>query len=393
MRLPKGAGSALIKGSRMFVCKLLATDEFVGFCRRINLPVDRKRLFAFERSGLFEPVFRVRRSEPDSPPFQIPIKHLETWEETPQVFDTTVVPHEHAVPELEDRDVEGYYSIFQSLHLKRVHSLTTLHLDLVSLIEKPMSTDSSSQVDHLFDRTRQTAPNIVDALKQHTNFRAIALLCQHMSDRYYPETQGDRRSFFVNPHFYTDAFIEVSDMEWSWNREVEKWDPHEVEELYGLSPEILKIAHRDVSLFQSHIDPLENWYELTQFVSAKWRSKLRGDALAAKTFREGAEMLGLLHRDLYGEDLKHPNEVSRTVLVPLPEPDVRTDPRRHLEFVANRFGINPQPKLSLFVEGESECVAADEIFTRYFNTHPGIFGIEIIDLTGVDQATGGKKEK
>ena len=350
-------------------------------------------LLSFERSELFEPVFRVRRTEPDSPPFQIPMEQPEMWKESPSVYDTTAVPHEHETPKFEDRDVEGYYSIFQSLHLKRLLSQTTLHVNLVSFIEEPKSTDSSSQVESLFDRTKKTAPEIVAALKQHTNFRAIALLCQHVSDRYYPKTQSDRRTFFVSPHFYTDEFIAVSDKEWSWDREVENWDPGEVEDLYGLSPEILAKAYSDVSLFQSHIDPLENWYELTQFVSAELRSKLLGDALAAKTFREGAELLTLLHRDLYGVDLKHPNEVGRTVLVPLPELAVRTNPRRHLEFVANRFGVNPQPKLSLFVEGESECIAINEIFTRYFNTHPGTFGIEIVDLKGVNQATGGKGEQ
>ena len=108
--------------------------------------------------------------------------------------------------------------------------------------------------------------------------------------------------------------------------------------------------------------------------------------------RDGAHMLRLLHKDLYGEELPHPNEVTGTVVNHVPELAVRSDVRRHLEFVANRFGVNPQPRLSLIVEGQSEETAITRILRDYFGVHPGVLGIEIIVLGGVDVATGGKRE-
>ena len=103
-------------------------------------------------------------------------------------------------------------------------------------------------------------------------------------------------------------------------------------------------------------------------------------------------MLRQLHNDLYGQDLPHPNEVSGTVVNHVPELEVRRDARRHLEFVANRFGVNPQPRLSLIVEGQSEETAIKQILEDHFGSHPGVLGIEIIVLGGVDIATGGKRE-
>ena len=112
-----------------------------------------------------------------------------------------------------------------------------------------------------------------------------------------------------------------------------------------------------------------------------------------ETLRAGAHMLRLLYKDLYGEDLPHPNEVTGTVITHMPELEVRRDTRRYLEFVANRYGLNPQPKLCLMVEGPSEELAVLKIFESWFGTHPGKRGIEIISLGGVDTATGGKEDR
>lgn len=103
-------------------------------------------------------------------------------------------------------------------------------------------------------------------------------------------------------------------------------------------------------------------------------------------------MLALLHRDLYGGDLPHPNEMGATIITHMPELAVRADVRRHMEFVVNRFDLNPAPKLTLFVEGASEEAAAKIVFERYFGAAAGTHQIEIVDLGGVDNATGGKRQ-
>jgi hypothetical protein len=143
---------------------------------------------------------------------------------------------------------------------------------------------------------------------------------------------------------------------------------------------------------QAHIDPLERWYQLVQFVPVRERDKLKSDALCAETLREGAHMLRLLYNNLYGDDLPHPNEVSGTIITHFPEISVRSDTRRYLEFVANRYGLNPQPRLTILVEGPSEERAITKIFLNYFGLHPGKLGVEIIALWGVDIATGTKED-
>jgi hypothetical protein len=101
----------------------------------------------------------------------------------------------------------------------------------------------------------------------------------------------------------------------------------------------------------------------------------------------------MLYRDLYKEELPLPNEVTGHIITHIPETGVRRDTRRFLEFVANRFHVNPQPILALFVEGPTEKRTIELIFEEYIGVHPGKYGIEIIVLGGVDVATGTKEDR
>ena len=192
---------------------------------------------------------------------------------------------------------------------------------------------------------------------------------------------------------FSDRWVSVNVLKWDWETEARRWEPKETEKLYGLTQEKLRHAYETIAMAQARCDPIEPWYQLTQFISLREREKLKGDALMAETLRAGAHMLRLLHQDLYEEELPHPNEVTKTIRSHTPEIEIRRDVRRYLEFVTNRFGINPQPRLSLIVEGESEEAAIRQIFEEYYDMHPGIIGIEIIVIGGVDVATGNKEDR
>lgn len=86
-------------------------------------------------------------------------------------------------------------------------------------------------------------------------------------------------------------------------------------------------------------------------------------------------------------DWRHLEEVQKLI----PELEIRNNPLKYLNFISNRFGVNPRPKLALLVEGKSEEKAVENIFEDYFGTNIGTYGIEIITLKGVENATGGKE--
>ena len=124
------------------------------------------------------------------------------------------------------------------------------------------------------------------------------------------------------------------------------------------------------------------------------RNRLRGEALRARTYHELAEMLRLLSLDLFDKDLGPPEDRFTTIITPVPELEVRENPRKHLEYVINQYGLNPQPRVTLFVEGESEVAFVETAFERLFGYHHGVCGLEIVNLKGVDNAAGsGRKDR
>lgn len=390
LTIPVRAGRAIVESGALLACPLLGTDSFVRFCSARGLQINRERLIRLERLGLFSPVFRVRTPRSEAAPFCIPVRQGNNWFTKRGAYDTTRAPRDYKVPAHTDQTQEGYYSVFQLDHLHMVLTELTLHMPLDDYLDR----DDSRPVDWQERGTRcmEYAEQSAADLRDHEYRRAVALLCQHVSNRYFPQTQGDKRTVQRRHGFSSDRWIIVFAHDRDWEQVERCWDPKKTERLYGLTPEKLRHAYEYLSVVQAGCDPLEDWYQLTQFISLSERKKLKGDALRAETIRAGAHMLRLLYWELYEEELPPPNEVTGTIRNHWPEMAVRRDVRRYLEFVANRFGVNPQPKLVLILEGQSEEAAVMRIFEEYYGAHPGIHGVEIVVLGGVDNATGNKKD-
>ena len=313
------------------------------------------------------------------------------WFKKGWAWDTTSVRVTYEVPDSKARNREGYYSIFQIGHLSYILDLMNLSVSMDFFLEVA----ETSEVDwnQKGKQWLKLFKNHASVLREHEYRRSQALLCQFISNRYYPHTQGNQRTIKVPDGFFVDQWIRVDAMNWDWHEYVRHWKPRRTKHLFHLTREKLRHACEGLAIAQESCDPMASWYQLIQFVSVSERRKLKGDALRAEMLRAGAHMLRLLYKDLYGEDLPHPNEVTGTIITHIPELEIRQDTRRYLEFVANRYGVNPQPKLCLMVEGPSEELAVLKIFESWFGSHPGKRGIEIVSLGGVDTATGGREDR
>ena len=386
--LPAGIGRYLVETAAMLERPLLRAEEFCAFCGKRNLRIDLARLRRFERLGLFRPIFRVRAQDAGS--FPIPIVPDGNWFDFHLAWDTTTgdaLPP----PEPDDPSLQCYYSVFQVAQLRGVLEEFTRSVELDTLLD-----DSPSAADLLRKRTAswlaEAQQSVLPREDRDSRF-AMALLCQAISNRYYPSTQGDQRRIRMRGHGTgADRWIALDRRNWDWQSYCRTFDPRQIERRFALTPARLQHAYETLALNQSWVDPLEHWYPLVQFVALDERERLKGDALLAQTIRDGALMLRRLHHDLYGVELPPVNEVGGTVIQHMPELEVRWDPRRHLEFVANRFGVNPQPTLVLMVEGPTEARVIDRLFDEVFGFPAGRCGIEVLPLNSVDNATGGRRD-
>jgi hypothetical protein len=388
LSLPRAAGRAIVERAAIVVCPVLQRRNFVRFCTERGLGVNEERLRRFEELGLFRPLFRVRTPTAHTAPFFVPVRKGNNWFRLGWAWDATRSRPNHPIPPLHDEQSEAYYSIFQLDALAIAINQMTLTVQLESLVGSKLSEA------HWILRGRRWTKHANMFGRLDNQFRStIALLCQFISNAYFPLTQTDGRIIRQGVPSYSDPWLQVHLPDTEWRDLRVAWNPKTAEVLFDLTPSRLRHAYGVLAGAQADIDPLEKWHDLVQFIALDQREKLKGDALRAETLRAGALMLRLLHKDLYGEDLPLPNETRGTAFTHFPEVEIRKDVRRHLEFVANRFGVNPQPKLCLFVEGRTEAVAVQEIFEKHFGVHPGRLAIEIIDIQGVNTATGGKDDR
>ena len=389
--LSSDAGKAIVEAGSVNASTLLGTDRFARFCSDRGLSIDWERLSRLERLGVFTPIFRVRKPKKDKLKFNIPVCEDNNWFEKGWAWDTTGIPQAYEVPDHKDPLQEAYYSIFQIYYLDEILCGLTRKVDLDEYLD--VNGQKNFNLQKKGEGWMELAKIKAESFRKDEHCRCVALLCQFVSNHYFPLTQTDQRMMRGRWPNYSDDWVSICDFEWNWKNEMQNWQPKTAEHQFHLTPEKLRNAYIDMALAQNSCDPLADWYQLTQFVSVSERSELKGDALRAETLRDGAHMLRLLYRDLFGEELSHPNEIIGQMRDPIPELDVRKDTRIHLKYVTNLYNLNPQPKLTLFVEGKSEVGSIQKIFELFYKNNPERYGIEIINLHGVNVFTDTKEDR
>lgn len=129
-----------------------------------------------------------------------------------------------------------------------------------------------------------------------------------------------------------------------------------------LTVEQLKSWHTHFSIKATNIDPLKKWYPLVRHIPWSKRKELTGKALLAQYYYQIAEMIRYFLRDAAGEDL--PSEIrwgysSRPDQYEIERygKSINYRERDTLRFILNEYELNPQEKVRVFVEGDSEETA------------------------------------
>ena len=419
MSMPKGLLDLLVKEESYRVCHLLTAQAFVRFCSERGVTVNEERLGHLERLGLFLPLLRIYKfdvthkiefvedgkryldhgflddgedwsgdTKVELAEFAFQHRYIDSWLAEGYAWS----PSDTQSPWLdtlnsEPRRHEAYYSQFQIFVLDHLLRRLTFHVQM----EWSVADDGHSEVNREKERhafTLETTRHLIERKGETSDFDLIAALCQFISDRYYPKTQTDLRRITV-----PDGIGGWPS--WDWFAYSRAWKAAHVVEAFDITAHKLKNLYEFMARQWSHLDPLEKWVALTQFVSVDRRKQLKGDALYGQTLLEMAQMLRWLYQDAFDEtvpELPEPFEATRTILNPIPGVVPRDQPMEALELVANEFRVNPKPQLVLFVEGQTEEAVIPLVFTQLFGASLFVYGIELANLQGVTNATGGKKD-
>jgi hypothetical protein len=386
--LPESPGRLIMEHSSILVVGLLSEKDFVKFCNDRGMSVSKERLLRFERLGVFCPIIRFADDRDNNIHLKVPNDNAAHWFDKGYIIDCQKIGSEYLQLIGNSNESAAYYSVFQLDDLGWVLKGLSLNVALESFFEQGSdSVDWISNGQHWLD----VGQSIVSSHKRSPFRAAIAILCQFISNRFYPKTQTNQRTISRSTGSSFDKWMTIENRNWDWREYCRLFDPKEVERIFSLTSDVLKHAYSALSTSANQIDPLENWANLVEFVSVNKKQKLKGDALHAQSLRDAANMLGMLHKQLYKTELPPTYEIHSMIMRHMPELDQRADVRQHMEFVVNQYDLNPQPKVVLFVEGQSEIILIERILHEIFGHHPGDFGIELNNLGGVANATGGKQ--
>lgn len=226
---------------------------------------------------------------------------------------------------------------------------------------------------HLFNR-----------LQEYNEFIRLLLLIQ---DRYLP---------LIRKNFVGRGGVDFYEFLDNWLEWREKFDPHGVLRESGFTIEQIKEWRFRFAAQTHFIDPLSNWYILAHHISYSKREKLKGDALLAQDYYEIIDILGHFLTDLSGEkqldadDLLDGRQGRWKKEWYGREVDYKN--REVLQKVLTEYGINPQDKLLLIVEGPTEYEAIP-IIAQAMGINFDQLGIRMLPLGGAGETAKKRSKK
>ena len=403
----------IIENECFIIRPFLSTNRFISYCSDRGIGTSRKQLEQFEKLGIFYPVARVQypkikikieyiddnnfrrlgmlkdgeewsgdiKEEYSYTAFDFGKQYVKSWLEEGLFWEPlsrSFQPWETFTDNEGYTQVENFYSVFQCYTLYELIQSTRMELRAewwVSYNEEDIK-EITSKISNWAER--------VITSRQKTGIRgaASADICQIISTRYYPLTQSDRRSFTLYTPF--DYF------DWDWYEYCRKWDAKAVLADIGIGIDELKKLQENLARRAKFVDPLGQWYELVSFVSVSQKEKLKGDALLAQTLYSMEHMMRLFYEDLTGEKLHPPDESATWAKEKFYGEGVTENELRYLEFLTNRYNLNPRPKLILIVEGNGEENQFPRLAKELLDHSFPRLGIEVINIQGVGGFTGKK---
>ncbi len=403
----------IIENEYFILCPFLTTDQFISYCKDRSINTSRKQLEQFEKLNIFKPIARVK-----IPKIKIKIEYIENgrrykdlgilnddekWEgDTKEEYAHFWFDKKYAMNWLEEKilwepsscgfqDWESfhdndhhefiisYYSIFQCYTLYNIILSTKMELHA-----EWWCTYSEKDIANLVEQISKWAKSRIDSLKDKgTRGEVVPIICQVLSNRFFPKTQTDRRTITlsISGHYHG----------WDWYKYCRQWDSNAVLKELGLSiDKILKI-HELLTMDARWADPLERWYGLINFISLEQKKKLKGKALLSQLIYSMEHMIRLFYEELTDKNLYPPDENIGWKKDIYYGEGVTDNNLQYLEFLTNQYHLNPRPKLILIVEGNGEEEQIPRLAKELYGLSFPNLGIEIVNIGGIAGFTGKKK--
>lgn len=398
----------LIDNECFITSNLRDSDRFISYCKARGINTSREQLEQFEKLGLFYPIARLKSR------FKVKVEKLEgdlerdvgillegeEWdgdveERRSYPLFTRELASEYLAKELlwepasrpfqawkEFRGKYGvkivgsFYSIFQchTLYLLNQRTEYTVRLEW-------WPPHGKRNIEERTESITRWAQTMFQELQEKGVWASNApLICQAIAHRYFTATQTDRRTFRLSGYRN----------ELDWREYCRAWNPQSILADIGITLEELKTLQERVALDVRAADPLEHWYDIVSFIALEEKNQLKDKALLAQTFYSMEHMLRLFYEDLTGQHLHSPDESHFWDRDKFYGEGVTGNELLYLEFLTNKYHLNPRPSLILVVEGDGEEKHLPYLAERLLGASFSRFGIEVRNVQGIGNFEGSK---
>lgn len=357
---------------RMFIQnEPLRSYVFEEILKSYGILVHNKELEIYDKEGVFHPFFRTKNPEAKEPYLEI---------DGYQYFNFSIHDYDHLMIAIENKDIfvanqdnyedyenfkvedkndciSNYYSIFQVEFFEDVHNCFQYGENF--LIEQ-----ENGECEEDFIKTNKER---FQKFSRCSNKKLEFLL--NIQRFYYPLGRKDFKNFIIKE-------------DENWLNDKRNFKTEQILEEYEYNVKILKsfiVSYlKKFEKIMGITKKSEDWIFLLENLNIDYKNKLKNKTGLALHYLTLALMLKYFLIDYHyqtGNDIgiieDYPNFLSIK------------NKYNNLFYKINKFKINYQPQLMIFVEGESEERILPKIFDWYRGSYPENLGIEIFNFQGV----------
>lgn len=348
-----------------FLCKKIKKVEN-GVVKEYWQPLKEGEIFEGETKKMYEGISNITHHLYDyfkKGLIVLPSKsNFKPWKEYQDEYEPTALP---------------FYHPYQAIIVKEILNLTNLRVCDIAYLEK-----GDTEVPKKFYELR--LDHFLKGTKNYYQFIGLLLLIQ---DRYLP---------IIRKRFAGGSGVDFDEQWDKWFEWTQKFDPETILKKSGFTVEQIKNWRLHFAAQASFVDPLRNWYILIQHIPYSKREKLKRDALLAQDYYEIVDMLGRFLFDLTGEKQLDADDLTNGMRGSWKKRrygrEVDYKNREVLQKVVTEYGINPQDKVLLIVEGPTEQEAIPRIAQAMGFDFENL-GIRTFPLKGAGEIVPKRSEK
>lgn len=335
---------------------LLTEDQFIRYCKERDISITKETLAFLNKNGLFEPVLILRVKNGISLNY-LSLQHYKNNNLLVTSKKTNAL----------DKNVANIYHPYQIILLSVL--LNRFSINFMPPYTLGNITKAANALKKLIRFNKKRIANF----KKTTlvKYQKAFELLFSVEDIYLPDI---RESFSGSGR--KNDFDE-------WWEYYKKFKPKNVLRKLKMTERFAQQMYTEIDTSVFFLDPLRHWLPLIRYISLRNRKKLSGKALLAQTYYEILDIIRALTFDISDKiQLDGHYEQDSKWLEGIFKKKINYEDLDVLESILNSYGINPTPKVFVFVEGKTEIEIVNKLLEMYKSNIERV-GIRLQDLGGV----------